>query len=98
MRDRLAAFEQWNVVDVFNTGPDYQSGYGSVRFQQAVDFMRTGNSLEAQVDQGGTFSVLVLVDAGDPELKVTVAWDDVPGTPNVDPALVNDLDLRVFDP
>ena len=34
----------------------------------------------------------------DPELKVTMAWDDAPGTPNVDPALVNDLDLRVFDP
>ena len=34
----------------------------------------------------------------DTQLKVTLVWDDVPGTPNVDPALVNDLDLRVFDP
>jgi hypothetical protein len=31
-------------------------------------------------------------------LKVTLAWDDVPGTPNVDPALVNDLDLHVYAP
>ena len=87
-----------SAVDLGNTGPDYQYGYGSVRIQQSIDFMRTENFLETQVDQGGTFSVLVSVDPGDPELKVTVAWDDVPGTPNVNPALVNDLDLRVFDP
>ncbi|MGD9307039.1 MAG: S8 family serine peptidase, partial [Desulfobacterales bacterium] len=87
-----------NAVDLGNTGPDYKYGYGSVRIQQTVDFMRTGNFLEDEVDQGGTFSVLVNVDPGDPELKVTLAWDDVPGTPNVNPALVNDLDLRVYDP
>jgi hypothetical protein len=32
------------------------------------------------------------------ELKITLAWDDAPGTPNVGPALVNDLDLVVVDP
>ncbi|UCD30429.1 MAG: S8 family serine peptidase [Planctomycetota bacterium] len=87
-----------NAVDLGNIGPDYQYGYGSVRIRQTIDFMRTGNFLEDQVDQDGIFSVLVVVDPGAPELKVTLAWDDVPGTPNVDPALVNDLDLRVFDP
>ncbi len=87
-----------NAVDLLNVGPDHQTGYGSVRIQQTIDFMRTGNFLENQVGQGGTFSVLVVVNPGDPELKVTMAWDDFPGTPNVDPALVNDLDLRVFDP
>jgi hypothetical protein len=87
-----------NAVDLGNTGPDYQYGYGSVRIQQTVDFMRTGNFLEDQVVQSDTFSVLVVVDPDDTELKVTLAWDDFPGTPNVDPALVNDLDLRVFDP
>ncbi|MBI4718012.1 MAG: S8 family serine peptidase [Planctomycetes bacterium] len=81
-----------------NAGPDYQLGYGSVRIQQSVDFMRTGNFLENQVSQGGTYSVLVLVNPGDPELKVTVAWDDYPATLNTGRALINDLDLRVFDP
>jgi len=87
-----------NAIDRGNVGPDYQFGYGSVRIQQTIDFMRTGSFLENQVDQGATYSVLVVVDAGTPALKVTLAWDDVPGTPNANPALVNDLDLRVFDP
>ncbi|HUU84910.1 MAG TPA: S8 family serine peptidase, partial [Phycisphaerae bacterium] len=86
------------AVDLGNAGPDYMYGYGSVRIVQAIDFMRTENFFEAQVDQGATHSVLVVVDPSDTELKVTLAWDDYPGTPNVDPALVNDLDLRVFDP
>ncbi|MFQ5463810.1 MAG: S8 family serine peptidase, partial [Phycisphaerae bacterium] len=94
----LKALLAHNAQDILNTGPDYQSGYGSLRIRRTVDFMRTGNFLEDQVGQGGTFSVLVSVSPGDPELKVTLAWDDVPGTPNVNPALVNDLDLRVFDP
>jgi subtilase family protein/Big-like domain-containing protein/purple acid phosphatase-like protein len=86
------------AVDLGNAGPDYQFGYGSVRIQSAVDFMRTGNFLENSVSQGGVYNVLVVVNPGDPALKVTLAWDDPPGTPNVDPALVNDLDLVVFDP
>jgi len=39
----------------------------------------------------------VTVGAGE-QFKATLAWDDYPGTPNVSPALVNDLDLRVFNP
>ncbi len=85
------------AVDIEETGPDYKVGYGSVRVQPAVDLLRAGNFLEDTVDQGQTFSVLAIVDPADTELKVTLAWDDQPGTPNVNPVLVNDLDLRVFD-
>lgn len=86
------------AVDRGNVGPDYQFGYGSVRVQNAVDFMRSGNFLEDQVSQGNVYSVLVLVDPGDPELKVTLAWDDYPATLNTGTALINDLDLRVYSP
>jgi hypothetical protein len=86
------------AVDRGNAGPDHQFGYGSVRIQNAVDFMRTDNFLENEVSQGGVFSVLAVVNAGDPELKVTLAWDDYPATLNTGVALINDLDLRVFDP
>jgi hypothetical protein len=83
--------------DIENVGPDYMTGYGSVRIQPAIDTMRAGNFLEDVVDQGDTYSVLIIVGPADTELKVTLAWDDAPGTPNVDPVLVNDLDLVVID-
>ena len=86
------------AVDLENPGPDYRSGYGSVRIVPAIEQMRSGYFMEDEVDQGEVVQVLVVVSPSDTELRVTLAWDDVPGTPNVDPALVNDLDLRVYSP
>ncbi|MHC4948140.1 MAG: S8 family serine peptidase, partial [Planctomycetota bacterium] len=85
------------AVDLGNVGPDYQFGHGSVRIVDAIELMRAGNWVEDQVGQGDTFSALITVNPGDPLLQVTLAWDDVPGTPNVSPSLVNDLDLEVYD-
>ena len=94
----LKVFLTHNAVDLSPPGPDYKAGYGSVRIQQTIDFMRTGSFTEAEVAQGGVFAALVIVNPGDAELKVTIAWDDVPALPLVTTALVNDVDLVVLDP
>ena len=86
-----------NAVDLGNTGPDNLYGYGSVRIKDTIDYMRLGQFVEDEVSQGGVVEYSVEVGSGD-SFKVTLAWDDYPGTPNVNPALVNDLDLRVYDP
>jgi len=85
------------AVDRGNVGPDYKYGYGSVRADAAVDAVISENIIEGQVAQGGVYQFIVIVGPEDNGLQVTMAWDDVPGTPNVDPVLVNDLDLRVLD-
>ncbi|HKQ47142.1 MAG TPA: S8 family serine peptidase [Phycisphaerae bacterium] len=87
-----------NAVDLGNIGPDYQFGYGSVRIQNTIDFMRTGNFFENSVGQGGVVNTSVTVAPFELQLKITLAWDDAPGTPNVNPALVNNLDLIVTSP
>lgn len=86
------------AVDRGNPGPDYQHGYGSVRADAAVDAVIGENVIEGDVGQGQVYTFVVIVGADDPQLKVTIAWDDPSGTPNVNPVLVNDLDLRVIDP
>ncbi len=87
-----------NAADVAQPGPDNQTGYGSVRMQETIDFLRTGNLAQEEVSQGGTYSVLVFVAPGDPEFKATIAWDDAPASVFASPTLVNDLDLVVIDP
>lgn len=87
-----------NAADVAQPGPDNRTGYGSVRAKDTIDHMRSGNFAEAEVTQGGQYSVLVFVAPGDPEFKVTIAWDDAPAVPFASPTLVNDLDLVVIDP
>lgn len=84
------------AVDIEEVGPDYKSGYGSVRGTAAIDLIADGRFVEAEVAQGETRSFIVIVDPADTELRVTLAWDDPPATPNVDPVLVNDLDLQVI--
>ncbi|MCA9300917.1 MAG: S8 family serine peptidase [Phycisphaerales bacterium] len=84
------------AVDRGNTGPDYTFGYGSVRVQPAVDHVRSGNFDEIDVSQDQTV-VRSLESDGSP-IKVTICWDDVPATPNVSTALVNDIDVRLVDP
>lgn len=78
-------------------GPDYRYGYGLVQAQNAIDLMRSGNWFEGSLDQAQTHQFFVIVPAGSTELRVTCAWDDPPGPPVALGALVNDLDVRVFD-
>ena len=85
------------AADRGNDGPDNVYGYGSVRVVDAIDFQRLGQFAEADVSNGSVVKYHVTVQSGD-ELKVTLAWDDAPATPNVAVALVNDLDLRLIDP
>ena len=86
------------AVDIEEAGPDYKTGYGSVRADAAIDQLRTGFLFEADVDQSSSYFATVIVGPGDTELKVTMAWDDAPSTPLAAPVLVNDLDLVVLSP
>ncbi len=87
------------ATDRGNVGPDYQFGYGSVRAQTAVDFMRTGQFVEdALQETGAHVGWTVSVAPATSVLKLTLAWDDAPALPAVFGSLVNDLDLVVRDP
>jgi Subtilase family len=94
----LKALLAHNAQDIDSPGPDYKSGYGSVRIQRTVDFLRGGGFEEASVNHAGVHRSTIVVIAGAPELKVTLAWDDPPAAPNVVGTIINDLDIVVLDP
>ena len=98
MNSTLKAMLAHTAADLGNVGPDCQYGYGSIRAEAAVDHLRGESLIEAEVAHGGSFEFLVIVNAGDPQMQVTLAWDDAPATPLVVPSLVNDLDLVVLGP
>ena len=84
--------------DLGNIGPDCEYGFGTVRAHAAIDSLRAEGVIESEVTNGATNEHLVIVEAGLPELRITLAWDDVPAAPLPAAALVNDLDLVVTDP
>lgn len=52
---------------------------------------------EVLSDPGSGFSLDVTPVDPERPMKVTLVWTDAPGAPGANPALVNDLDLRVSD-
>ncbi|NNE11426.1 MAG: DUF11 domain-containing protein [Ilumatobacter sp.] len=87
---------------VYGPGPDWGTGYGSVDVQAGSQLIADDLFLEDAVDETNVTDIhYAQVAAGDDELRVTLAWDDLPGTPNADdsvPQLVNDLDLLLVGP
>ncbi|PLX11416.1 MAG: hypothetical protein C0598_08290 [Marinilabiliales bacterium] len=88
-------------------GPDYMFGWGLMdsEFAARVISDDVGQNVidELTLSSGDSYTREVYVPEGS-DLKVTICWTDIPGTPTSpqldpdDPMLVNNLDLRVEGP
>lgn len=94
----LKAILVHTAADLGAVGPDYQTGYGSVRAREAIDLLRSGSFRQGILSQGESKAFLVQVEPGTTSLKATIAWDDPAAAVNTIPALVNDLDLVAISP
>jgi len=82
----------------YNRGPDYASGYGLLQIGDAIEHMRSGFFTEDIIHNTQSKMYCMEVHPGTPDVKITLAWDDPPAVENASSALVNDLDLIVYDP
>ena len=103
----LKALAIHTADDVWNTGPDYLTGWGVFNAVSAVRQIeldatdgRGTHIKEIELSVGETNSWPVVLD-GSP-LKVTAVWNDLPGTPSTNiliddtsPMLVNNIDIWV---
>lgn len=84
--------------DIGNAAVDFKTGYGKLN---ALDAMRTimdKRFAKGSVKQDELNNQIINVPANCSELKVSIAWNDVPAAVNAPAALVNDLDLYVTTP
>lgn len=103
----LNATTTWNDPDcsctwTYGAGPDWTTGYGQVNAEAAVNTIRAKSIVEDQVSPSNTTDNWTFnVSAGRPELRFTLAWDDLPGdtsTGQTTDKLVDDLDLVLVAP
>ncbi|MCD4710692.1 MAG: S8 family serine peptidase [Bacteroidales bacterium] len=89
-----------SAQDLGRPGPDYQFGYGGVSAAAARQLILDRRFQEGTlVSETDTDIYEFTVTAGDPEIRVTLAWDDKEaGANNPNPTLINDLDLVLQDP
>jgi len=80
--------------------PNNDEGWGRLYLPELIDsdklFVCENQSV--LLKQGEEWTRKVFVSEGDNELKILMAYTDVPGLPAALPALVNDLDLEVTSP
>lgn len=91
--DLIKALVCNSADDVGNAHPDYKYGFGQINGLRAVQTMENNHWLVDSVAQNGTKTVNLAVPQGASQVKVTLAWNDQPGSPNAAISLVNDLDV-----
>lgn len=81
--------------DVGRPQVDFETGFGNVDALNAIRAIETENFFLDEVADGEAQLFSIVVPAQAEELKVTVAWNDLPADPFSEKALVNDLDLTI---
>ena len=81
--------------DVGRPGPDFETGFGSVRAYEALKAIEQNQIIIGQITQGDFYTVPIAIPEGIRQLKITMAWSDPAAQPEAANALVNDLDLEL---
>jgi hypothetical protein len=83
--------------DLGNIGPDYKFGWGHVNTWRALNLLEQNQWLEGDADQNGDVNHNIQIPAGVKEAKIMLYWAEPPAAENNARALINDLDLTVYN-
>jgi Subtilase family len=84
--------------DIYNTGIDYKTGYGSVNSFSAVRTIQQKYYDGSALTQNQVWTKNVTIPANAAQFKLTLAWTDTASqVNNNNKALVNDLDLELTE-
>jgi hypothetical protein len=74
---------------------DFETGFGSVNALNAIRTIEENRFYSGSVMHDAEEIVTITVPPNQHELKLTLAWSDVPANPLVSKALINDLDFTL---
>lgn len=83
--------------DIYNTGIDYKTGYGSVNSYAAVRSLQQKNYDGSTLAQNQTWTKNLTLPANTAQFKITLAWTDTVSQVNNNKALINDLDIELTE-
>ncbi len=84
--------------DLGNAGPDYYYGFGRINARKAIACLDANRYLENTASQNDSISYVITIPSDVSQLKVMLYWNDKEGSVAASYALVNNLDLKVYDP
>lgn len=83
--------------DLGNPGPDFRFGWGRVNAGKALSVLENTTWLSGTIDQGDVRTHTLVMPSGVRQARVMLLWTDPEGSVLADRALVNDLDMTLFD-
>jgi PKD repeat protein len=83
--------------DIGNPGPDFKHGWGEVNVLRSTTIIEDNQYFIDNISQGANNSHSIAIPSGTKQLKLMVYWHDKEASANAIPALVNDLDIELFD-
>lgn len=95
--DLIKALLVGGADDLGLDGPDFKTGFGNLNALQSMEMLDKQQFFQDSIDANSTRDYSVLIPENCSEVKVTLTWTDRENRPNSEVALVNDLDLIVFD-
>ncbi|MFB9080275.1 S8 family serine peptidase [Flavobacterium procerum] len=84
-----------SAKDLGNIGPDFTYGYGNIDAYKSLKTISENRIVTGNLASGQTNSHSIIVPQNAKNLKITLAWNDLPAAINSNISLVNDLDLEV---
>lgn len=81
--------------DIGTPEVDHKTGYGQLNVQEALRTITENRIKKGTVSNQQQQDYTITVPASCSELKVSLAWNDLPAALNAPSALINDLDLSV---
>lgn len=83
--------------DLGRPGVDFEYGYGRINARKAFDVLNNNQYDSGRVANGDSASHTITIPSTAIGCKIMLIWNDPKGATNASPALVNDLDLEVYD-
>ncbi len=83
--------------DIYKTGIDFKTGFGSVNSYAAVRALQQKNYDGSSLSQNQTWTKNITLPANTAQFKVTLAWTDIASQVNNNKALINDLDIELTE-
>jgi hypothetical protein len=96
--DLVRALLLVSTDEVAPPGPDYHSGFGNLNLKKALETCLQRHYFRAGIASDETLVFPLVVPPALRRLRIAMAWTDPPAAAYAAQALVNDLDIRLFDP
>lgn len=84
--------------DLGNAGPDFRFGWGRINARRAYNLLQSNQYILDSVTNGTNKNHVINVPGNTAELRVMVYWADYRAAASANPALVNNLDMKVTTP